>query len=282
LENLTHTGPARDYTYAIVPESRIMNLTETAVSQSRTWNDFHDGNVIEDESRACHHACRLSMPPPHSDTPVRFFPRFLPGLAKKNTVIVALGDGRARVTRPMVVLLVAAFLSLAGGSQVFAGNNEWQEELFSLVLPDGFTIDKRTPVEDFDIYTIEKAKKPYVIIYVGNHPDFPKREKTETEDVVLFTANDIKIYSIFASDGLISHEMLIRIKDGVLRGQQYIHAWTVSPPKGSLSRADKIFFSQADKILFSIKTNILEAKKDDSFDDESMKEICQSICKAPR
>jgi len=45
-------------------------------------------------------------------------------------------------------------------------------EKFALYTPTGFNVTKSSPVEDFEIYTVEEKGRPYLSIYLGNHPSF--------------------------------------------------------------------------------------------------------------
>jgi hypothetical protein len=144
--------------------------------------------------------------------------------------------------RLTLAFFVVFSLSLTGGDQVFAENNVQQEEAFSVVLPNGFFISKKSPVEDFDIHTIEKNGKPYVMIYVGNQPSFPmKKRLLRSEEGIVFSSDSVKIYSVFVSGNLASREILIKIKND--QWPQYIHAWTVFQTQESVPLAEKILFS---------------------------------------
>jgi len=119
-----------------------------------------------------------------------------------------------------------------------------EQEHFSVQLPEGFQIVKASPGEDFEVYTISKGTQPYLYVYVGNQPTFPKTNPGGNEISELEGLN-ISIRSEWKGGELIAREVLFKMPD--IKGwPTRIHAWTarLAPPQ----------LQVADRILFSLKT----------------------------
>jgi hypothetical protein len=123
---------------------------------------------------------------------------------------------------------------------MYAENVDAQEEFFSISFPEGFSIQKTSPVEDFDIYSIVRDGKPYVMIYQGNQPDFPAIKNIKKKESTVFSAETLKIYSIWDGNNLFSRELIIKIQDD--NWPQYLHAW-IQPHSGDILLADRILLS---------------------------------------
>jgi len=118
-------------------------------------------------------------------------------------------------------------------------------ENFAVSTPEGFSIKKSSPVEDFNIYSIEKNGKTYVLIYLGNHPDFPRRARGDQEATTKLNVGDVQVISIWRDKKLLKKEMLIKL--ATQGWPNYIHAWTTD----GLVSSDMVI---AENILMSIDT----------------------------
>jgi hypothetical protein len=127
---------------------------------------------------------------------------------------------------------------------MFAETIETKTDYFTVLLFDECSIIKTSPMEDFDVYVIEKNGKEYVKIYVGNHPNFPIIRNVKDNDITDFTVSNVKILSAWKGNVLISKELFVQIKEN--DWPQYIHAFTVQ----NLSKEDILL---ADKIISSLK-----------------------------
>lgn len=116
------------------------------------------------------------------------------------------------------------FLLLVSVQMANAGDFTKQKfEHFSMSLPNGVVVKKASPVEDFEIYTLEKNGQAYLNIYVGNQPSFPKRSAAAQEVTTKFSSGDVQIVSFWRSNKLSKMELLLRLeKQG---WPTYLHAW---------------------------------------------------------
>jgi len=121
-------------------------------------------------------------------------------------------------------------------------------EKFSILTPNDFAIKKLSPVEDFDIYSIGKNGRPYVSIYLGNHPSFPRNSAGTGETITTFKTDNVQIISIQNNGKLAKKEILIKLTTQGWPG--YIHAWIID----DLTPTD---IKMADDILMSIDTQTL-------------------------
>jgi hypothetical protein len=133
---------------------------------------------------------------------------------------------------------------LFGSGLMFAADGELNGDVFQVTLPDGFVMNKSTPVEDFDVYHIKKDDEMYVGIYVGNHPDFPSVQRNKALNYCLSVDGDLKVavVSVWKGDILVEKEILKELEE--IGGSQDLHAWTsidLSPEQMLL--ADKIISS---------------------------------------
>ena len=105
---------------------------------------------------------------------------------------------------------------------------------------------KRSPVEDFDVYSIARGKQTFVSIYLGNQPHFPRTTGAANMVASKFQARDVQMISRWANNKLMGREILIKLgtKDG---WPAFLHAWTADlPPEMVIT---------ADQILSSLETN---------------------------
>jgi hypothetical protein len=117
-------------------------------------------------------------------------------------------------------------------------------EKFDFYTPKGFSINKSSPTEDFDIYSIESKGKQFLSIYLGNHPSFPK-STANVGAMTMFDAGSVKIASQWINGRLAKREVLIKISE---RGwPNYLHAWTSSG-------LDDSEIEVADAVLMSLNT----------------------------
>lgn len=113
---------------------------------------------------------------------------------------------------------------------------------FSVHLPDGFTILKETPLEDFDIYTITKGERVYVRMYLGNHPDFPKRVILPDSEVAEFEFGNVRASTEWRAGVLMGRELRLAISSK--RGwPAVLHVWTTAETPGDVAIADRILSS---------------------------------------
>lgn len=128
---------------------------------------------------------------------------------------------------------------------VFADFKEVQEDFFKITVPEEFTITKTTPAGDFDIFIIKNSIRPYVGIYVGNQPNFPKNSNRSTpSESKTFQANDVKIISHWKQNTLLAKETLIQLP--LISGPSwpmFIHAWISDLSSDEVLLADKILMS---------------------------------------
>jgi hypothetical protein len=116
------------------------------------------------------------------------------------------------------------------------------QEHFAVQLPPGFTITKRAPVEDFEIFTVAKQDVPYVLIYVGNQPRFPSAEPSATQHVTTLQGPGIEMCSTWENDQLVGREVLLKLTDSGWPAR--LHAW-LAPNLGpkEIQTADMILSS---------------------------------------
>jgi len=117
-----------------------------------------------------------------------------------------------------------------------------EERYFNLTIPDEFEITKTTPVEDFEIYTISKAGKSYVGIYVGNQPKLPKEEDWSRNSVTILKSSDIEMFSVWKTNQLIHREVLFKLKSSK-DWPTCVQAWTFDLPQSEIWDADRILSS---------------------------------------
>jgi len=106
---------------------------------------------------------------------------------------------------------------------------------FQLALPESGVINKSTPAEDFDIYTVTVDKKDVIKIYVGNAPSL--KDITRGANTA-FMANNVAIYSSFQDDQLRRRDIVIKLREK--DWPMFIHAWTIEGTPQEVSVADQI------------------------------------------
>lgn len=128
---------------------------------------------------------------------------------------------------------------------MFADSKERKEEFFKITTPEEFTITKTTPVGDFDLFVIKNSTHPYVGIYVGNQPDFPKNNGRSTQsESRTFQANNVTIISSWKKNELLGKEILVQLPTTTNPSwPMFIHAWISDLPLDEVSLADKILMS---------------------------------------
>ncbi len=144
-------------------------------------------------------------------------------------------------------MLAPWFLALAllmiGGTQ--GGAEEWslhQEKYFSLMLPTGFTVKMGAPMMDFEVYTFAVTGTPFIGVYVGNAPKFPRLKASAATSLTTLKTSGFEMVSLWHNDQLLQREMLITMpaQEG---WPLYIHAWTTKLPTAQAAIADKILSS---------------------------------------
>jgi hypothetical protein len=117
-----------------------------------------------------------------------------------------------------------------------------KQEHFSVSLPKDFHVAKTSPVEDFDIYSISRGDTPYVMVYVGNHPTFPRQPPSGENEHAMLEAQHLRMFSEWSHDTLVRREILVGLPEG--NGwPQYIHAWTAPGSAEAVRLADRILVS---------------------------------------
>jgi len=117
-----------------------------------------------------------------------------------------------------------------------------KNETFSVTFPEGFSIVKASPVEDFEIYRISKGTRAFVVVYIGNQPTFPKQVASPTSQVRMLSANGVQILSEWQSTVLIHRELLVDFGAGS-RWPASLHAWTSVTTPSDVVVADQILLS---------------------------------------
>ena len=113
---------------------------------------------------------------------------------------------------------------------------------FTVMLPEGFSILKESPVEDFDLYTISKDGRVYVRMYLGNHPAYPQRPSLPDSDLVEFKFGKVQITSEWRSGVLAGREWRLGIS-GNEGWPSVLHVWTVVDTPMEVVIADRIVSS---------------------------------------
>lgn len=113
---------------------------------------------------------------------------------------------------------------------------------FFVRLPEGFSILKESPVEDFDLYAISKEGRIYVRMYLGNHPDYPKRAVLPDSDVVEFEFGKVRVTSEWRSGVLTGREWRLGISENE-GWPSVLHVWTVVNAPAEVAVADRIVSS---------------------------------------
>lgn len=125
----------------------------------------------------------------------------------------------ARIRRLCLSLLVLLWASAGSAERTIN-----REEYFSIVLPDGFRLEKQYAV-DFVVYRVTDGKLPYVGIYIGEAPqDAAAPLAGETQET--FLAPRMRLTSTWRAKDLQMLEILIQRSD-LGDSPNYIHAWTI-------------------------------------------------------
>jgi hypothetical protein len=141
--------------------------------------------------------------------------------------------------KSLLLFLFVTFTSVIIGARATELN---EQEHFSLQLPAGFHVLKAAPVEDFEIYTISKGSQPYLYVYVGNQPTFPKTKISGGNEVSELKGPNVSILSEWNGAELIARELLFEVSN-VNGWPTRIHAWTAPSRPPQVQVADRILFS---------------------------------------
>lgn len=127
------------------------------------------------------------------------------------------------INRPSVFVFLAL---LASAGAAHAGSTVSRQEFFSISIPEGFELHKNPPGPDFETFSVTDGKVSYVIIYVGNAPDFPKLEGgLPNEELETVLTPNLLLRSIWSNRDNIGLEMLIQ-RQTMQRAPIFVHAWT--------------------------------------------------------
>lgn len=113
---------------------------------------------------------------------------------------------------------------------------------FSIDVPKGFKLVKKSPVEDFYVITISKDDRVYVGVYVGNNPSYPSIEKTEDTQIEESKLGDVEIISQWKGDKLLHKEMKIKLANKE-NWPQFLHVFFGDVTKDEVMVAEKIVSS---------------------------------------
>ncbi|MCL2656181.1 MAG: hypothetical protein FWD62_01965 [Betaproteobacteria bacterium] len=135
-----------------------------------------------------------------------------------------------------IFLLLTAHLSSASDAVEHKIGN------MAITTPSGFLVKASSPVEDFEIYSIQKNGRPYVSVYIGNQPGFPKKIASGHELQTRLYSDGLQVISIWRAGKLIKRELLIRLSQK--KWPNYLHAWIVDDlTSGEIEIADMILMS---------------------------------------
>lgn len=156
--------------------------------------------------------------------------------------------------KTLALWFLTVTLLMVGGTQGGAG--EWslhQEKYFSLMLPAGFTVRMGAPMMDFEVYTFAVAGTPFIGVYVGNAPKFPRLKASAATSLTTLKAPGFEMVSLWHNDLLLQREMLITMpaQEG---WPLYIHDWSTKLPAAQAAIADRILSSLTVKIQPSTPT----------------------------
>ncbi|MHC4153794.1 MAG: tetratricopeptide repeat protein [Planctomycetota bacterium] len=120
------------------------------------------------------------------------------------------------------------------------GPQEYRDEGFSLKHPTYITINKETPVEDFNIYTFVHKRKTFLSAYVGNQPSFTAGGHVETG----VSANGLAVQRISTKekDGTIRTQVLISFSENQ-DWPMFMHFWYQNLPANLEGIAEEIIAS---------------------------------------
>ena len=142
---------------------------------------------------------------------------------------------------PLLALCLSSCSSL--GTQTSSAIVK-HETFFQVTLPKGFEMTKRTPVEDFEIYSIASENRTFVSIYLGNQPHFPHTPGSENEIVARFQTRDVQMISRWVNNQLVGREILINLGTKV-GWPAFLPAWIADLPPAMLPSAEQVLFSLA-------------------------------------
>ena len=136
----------------------------------------------------------------------------------------------------------AALFSVWLGMEQGRADEVSRQSHFSVQLPEAFKILKESPVEDFDIYTIAKEGRVYVRMYLGNHPDFPKRATLPDSELTEFEFGNVHGIAEWRGGALLGRELRLEIsaKGG---WPAVLQVWTTAQTPEEVAVADRILSS---------------------------------------
>lgn len=126
------------------------------------------------------------------------------------------------VLRLMICVALVSCASAALGDTA-----EVKEQYFTIKRPEGFDIQKVAAVESDYFYTISLNDKPYVRVYVGNAPRFPRIAEASDQNLSVLRTRDVQFVSKWADNQIVDLEVLIARAAG-LDWPQFVQAWTVA------------------------------------------------------
>ena len=97
-------------------------------------------------------------------------------------------------------------------------------------------------MEDFEVYTITKAGKAYIGVYVGNQPKVPKGDEHDQNSVTTLRTSELEIISVWKKDQLVHREALFKLVNSK-RWPTCVQAWTSDLPVKQIRIADRILSS---------------------------------------
>lgn len=138
-------------------------------------------------------------------------------------------------------VILVAFLFLLGCQESHTMRT-YKADGFSVMLPRGIDVAKKSPVEDFDVYEFRKDGVTFLNAYVGNQPKFPsegfKGCKEEAGAFKGFPERTLRKQTTTTA----SREILIDISRNAA-WPQFVHLWYVGLPLQTAKLADDIIGS---------------------------------------
>jgi hypothetical protein len=136
-------------------------------------------------------------------------------------------------------------LLMLGTGEPAATNAPYQGDGFTLQLPNDVRPAKRTPVEDFDLYTFTKKGKVILRMYVGNQPDTKSEEFLEKGRGKKGQEKGYAIRSITKKTigGSVSREVLFDLSFRQEGWPRYFHFWYADASASAAITADEIIAS---------------------------------------
>ena len=108
-----------------------------------------------------------------------------------------------------------------------AETTEINKGYFTIRIPKGFNVQETKAVESDIFYTISHNDKPYLRIYVGNAPRFPRIGAVSDQDALLLRTRDLTIISKWTDKQRVALELLVARTAGP-DWPMFVHAWTIA------------------------------------------------------